>query len=247
MSKTIIIALIATLVATGTLFAFQLNSTSNYLQKNSKVSGGADVQGSYTYFAFEREWPGTVCKVNKCTPQDMGNFDSKNFNLHGLWPSGLESNQCSYPQDCGNTHFSFSNISQPTKTYMNTYWVGLYSSTQTFLDHEWTKHGTCYGNDQNQYFTVATDLHKKYNPISALAAKNIVPSDSKSYTVQQVQSALESGFGGPVFLQCKKVNGQQMLFAVDMYFNKALTGVISQPCTKQSSCSTSQPIYLPTV
>lgn len=153
MNKTIIFALLATLVATGTLFAYQMEHKSHNLQKSKnnggKTTGGNNEQGSYTYFAFEREWPGTVCKTNKCTPQYMGNFDSKNFNLHGLWPSGLESNVCSYPQDCDNTHFSFSNISSSTQNYMNTYWVGLYSNTQTFLDHEWTKHGTCYGNDQN--------------------------------------------------------------------------------------------------
>ena len=83
---------------------------------------------------------------------------------------------------------------------MKAYWVGLYSSQQTFLDHEWTKHGTCYSDSQNDYFTKAVDLHKKYNPITALAAKNIVPSNSRTYSVADVQSALDSGFGAKVVL-----------------------------------------------
>lgn len=59
----------------------------------------------------------------------MGNYNSKNFNLHGLWPSGLESDVCDYPQDCGSSQFSFSNIeNQEVVSYMKAYWVGLYSS-----------------------------------------------------------------------------------------------------------------------
>ena len=38
------------------------------------------------YYVYEREWPGSVCLINKCTSQFLANYDGSDFNTHGLWP-----------------------------------------------------------------------------------------------------------------------------------------------------------------
>lgn len=90
-------------------------------------------------------------------------------------------------------------------------------------------------------------MHALYNPISALAMAGIVPSDTDSYTVANIQNALQVAFGGNVAMQCKFLNGQQYFFAFDMYFDRDLTELIDQPCKKNTSCVASRPVLFPTV
>jgi len=53
---------------------------------------------TYTYYGFQRNWPPAECKLTTCNYLDA--FDGKNFNLHGLWPSGSPSNACAEPHNC---------------------------------------------------------------------------------------------------------------------------------------------------
>ena len=44
------------------------------------------------------------------------------------------------------------------------------TDSQNFWNHEWTKHGTCSGLTQHQYFQSAVDLYNQYDITAALAA-----------------------------------------------------------------------------
>jgi ribonuclease T2 len=73
-------------------------------------------------------------------------------------------------------------------------------------NHEWKKHGTCYGKDDDGYFRDAINLTKQVNSsaVQELFAKNI----GKSITSQQVRRAFDKSFGKgsgrKVKLNCKK-------------------------------------------
>jgi ribonuclease T2 len=42
---------------------------------------------------------------------------------------------------------------------MNKYWNGLYSDDETFLSHEWSKHGTCFDGNIDSFFSTAVKLN----------------------------------------------------------------------------------------
>ncbi len=64
------------------------------------------------------------------------------------------------------------NLSSDTREELQKYMPGYLSNLQK---HEWIKHGTCYGTDENIYFKDAIELLKQINSskVRELFAKNI--------------------------------------------------------------------------
>lgn len=116
----------------------------------------------------------------------MGSFDGKNFNIHGLWPSGSAQDSCYYPDTCTNQQLDFNSIDKTTLAYMDKYWNSLYKNTEDFIEHEWTKHGTCFSGDVTTFFKTAVANHQRYNPVRALAQNNIVPSNDQGYSASEM-------------------------------------------------------------
>ncbi|EGR30483.1 ribonuclease t2 family protein, putative [Ichthyophthirius multifiliis] len=254
MNKVLTLLFVSTILLTGVFIHLnkeQKSSQQYFLQKrqNNHSSFKTYQQGTYSYFAFEREWPGTVCKINNCQQDYLGDFDGKNFNIHGLWPNGIEDDQCGYPQNCGHESFSYTELNSNTINLMRKYWNGLYNSNNVFIQHEWRKHGTCFEGDQQSYFSTVLELHDRYNPISALAQSQISPNNDKGYKLKDIKQSLENSFGGSVIVKCKKINGVQMLYAIDMTISKEYN-VIDNPCKKRAiqnqHCDEEQLIIIPT-
>ena len=169
----------------------------------------------YDYYAFALEWAGTVCKFKNCVEDHSA---AATWNLHGLWPNA---NNGQHPFMCTNVPTDWDNLPQNLVSTLGLYWSGLYSSQQTFLDHEWTKHGTCwrtdYGNitampssvqslaqsarnnKQNSadYFRLVVALSKNvYRIYEILVSGGITPSNTDKYTYAQIKAAMDKGFGG---------------------------------------------------
>lgn len=140
-----------------------------------------------------------------------------NFTIHGLWPSQNYSLQD--PSACTDEAFDVRQISELLPK-MEIVWASLWptnnadeaSSSQTkqdesFWSHEWSKHGTCaseYYSMRSQYDFFSTVLDIKFHtPLyQMLATKGIVPSNSKTYTLSQINDALGSfGYEGVIFCQ----------------------------------------------
>lgn len=49
---------------------------------------------NYTFYVFARSWPGSVCLFEECSDKMLGEYDERNFNMHGLWPSGSGDDYC---------------------------------------------------------------------------------------------------------------------------------------------------------
>ena len=77
--------------------------------------------------------------------------------IHGLWPNN---NDGSYPQNCSNERFDLSNL-QPIREELEQKWPNIQApspdseSHVSFWEHEWSKHGTCSGLSQLDYFSHA--------------------------------------------------------------------------------------------
>jgi len=120
------------------------------------------------------------------------------FTIHGLWP---QFSSGGYPQYCTNEVYD-SKVTTKIGSDMLKYWPNiqyvfndpLYTS---FWEHEWSKHGTCTGLSQEDYFQITISLYLKLGtPLSIIDAINSTISTEK----------LRNDFGGSKFvsLQCDK-------------------------------------------
>ena len=168
----------------------------------------------YDYYAFASEWPGGVCKFRDCT-EDSTQGDT--FNMHGLWPNADSGR---HPFYCSSVPTNFNGLPGDLKSQLLHYWSGLYSSQATFLDHEWTKHGTCWRSDYGEVTSMPasvqgllkeirthdqnsadflrfaiTLLKEEYNLFDILGQSGIVPSTTRTYTFAEIKNAIKQTFG----------------------------------------------------
>ena len=100
------------------------------------------VDFTYDYNLFSSEWPGSVCKLHSCVDYV---YPAPNwFNIHGYWPSTYTG---TYPSYCTPELFNPDYLSPQTKADMAIYWNGVFSFAESFHQHEWQKHGTCWKNN----------------------------------------------------------------------------------------------------
>lgn len=182
----------------------------------SKAALTQEQNTEYDTYAFALEWSGTVCKFNDCRVFDKSY--SGTFNIHGLWP---DRNNGDNPFFCTNTPLGYSDLQKGLQYSLQSYWSGLYSDDQSFLEHEWGKHGTCwnpqYGNmDEipekvrsfvevarertnqipsdylNLVVHLSSDVYRIFND---LEKQGIVPSDNQLYSLSQIKGALKKAYG----------------------------------------------------
>jgi ribonuclease T2 len=100
---------------------------------------------------------------------------------------------------------------------MTMYWKDYKGNDESLWMHEWAKHGTCvstleptcykssYRSKEEvvDYFAIAVSLYHQRPTYEWLMEAGIEPSTTKSYTRDQIQSALTAKHGRPVTLGCK--------------------------------------------
>lgn len=113
---------------------------------------------------------------------------------------------------CLNSPFDYNSLSSQTKNDLTYQWVGVFNDANSFHDHEWTKHGTCYEKEmvnptksksflrilqeveadayQEKYFRQAITLNQQHSAIQLLKNRGIVPSNTIGYTLANMLSAM---------------------------------------------------------
>ncbi|KAF3766780.1 ribonuclease T2 [Cryphonectria parasitica EP155] len=100
--------------------------------------------------------------------------------------------------------------------YMNKYWVSQGSPNYDFWGHEFSKHATCYSafdvpcygpqyvehQDVVDFFETAIAWYRTVPTYKWLADAGIVPSNSTTYTLGDIQSVLTEAFGEIPYLAC---------------------------------------------
>ncbi|PAV22516.1 ribonuclease T2 [Pyrrhoderma noxium] len=99
--------------------------------------------------------------------------------------------------------------------YMNKYWINQGAPNNEFWAHEFSKHATCtstfdiscYDNYQEHedvvnFFDAVIRAFKMYPTYDILASAGIIPSNSTTYTLSQIQNALKSQTGAIPHLGC---------------------------------------------
>jgi ribonuclease T2 len=99
---------------------------------------------------------------------------------------------------------------------MNTYWIAWQQDNPGFWGHEFSKHATCFSTfnvpcygpqyreheDVVDFFETAIKYYKRFPTFDWLAAKDITPSNSTTYSYSDLVDVLHEQHGGIPFLGC---------------------------------------------
>jgi len=134
---------------------------------------------------------------------------------------------------------------------MEQFWPSLSSNgNDAFWSHEWSKHGTCALDvlpSQPAYFSTALALRTRYNIESALTAGGYAPSNTKGFTLAQMNAALAAAYGADVLarVSCDASTGfiREMSLCFDKQLQPLACPIASAPgaCTQAST----RTLYLP--
>lgn len=171
-------------------------------------------------YVLATEWAGSVCSLKNC---DFNTGVDNFWNMHGLWPNKDDGR---HPFECASTKLNLRSLPNSLKEDLNSYWAGLFASQSKFLDHEWSKHGTCWQPDSGDlakmprellplveasrkdttrkggliqpadYLSVALELGHLYNVFEALKESSIIPRDDKPYPLSEIRAAISAKFNG---------------------------------------------------
>ena len=160
-------------------------------------SASQSVEYVYAYswtpgFCYNQKYPGCL---------DPEPYWTTNLTIHGLWP---QYNTTGYPSFCTDEPFDPSIPDLVGKSNMIQYWPDVKyeessPSYDSFWEHEWTKHGTCSGLSQYDYFD------------KALALTFSIPTpDMLYYSIGKNISAseLRDNFGGELYVTLLCTNQQ---------------------------------------
>ncbi|KAJ5673645.1 Ribonuclease T2 [Penicillium longicatenatum] len=208
-------------------------------------------------------YPGGALLQTQFWDTDPTTGPSDSWTIHGLWPDNCDG---TYQASCDSSR-AYTNISDiltaqdrtDLLSYMQTYWVSDDGSDEAFWEHEWSKHGTCintikpscYTNYSPQeevgdYFQKVVDLFKSLDTYKALSAAGITPSDSKTYELSDIQTALSKLHGGSKpYVGCEDGALSQMYYFFNVAGN-AIDGQYQPTAPLESSnCPSSGVKYLP--
>ena len=152
-----------------------------------------------TIYVYAYSWtPGFCDKQSYPGCLDPLPYWETNFTIHGLWPQYADTG---YPSSCTSEAFDASIPQQIGESTMIQYWPDVQytvdsPSYDSFWSHEWSKHGTCTGLTQLQYFNTALQLTERIPTPSVL---------TESVGGNISASILRNNLGGVnyVALQCK--------------------------------------------
>ncbi|KAJ5674126.1 hypothetical protein N7462_009565 [Penicillium macrosclerotiorum] len=162
----------------------------------------------------------------------LGPDDS--WTIHGLWPDHCNGG---FDQFCDSKR-KYSNISLilvdsgrgDLLEYMSEYWKDFRGDDAHLWEHEWNKHGTCVSTlephcyedyipqqDVVDYFDKSAELFRQLPSYEFLEAAGILPSQTQTYALEDIEDALERSHGAPVTVRCR----HGLLNEIWYYYNVA--------------------------
>ncbi len=143
-------------------------------------------------------WQNAYCqthqKKRECRNVKPTHYSASNFTLHGLWPQPRSRQNCKGKRK----------VFLEKELYMELLEV-MPAAKSGLQHHEWKKHGTCYGKDQEGYFKDSIYLVKEINksPVRDLFARNVGKKITKEQLNRAFNKAFGSGSGRKVKMICK--------------------------------------------
>jgi ribonuclease T2 len=154
-------------------------------------------------YVFAYSWSPGFCNTQSndpgCASPDA--YWGNHFTIHGLWPQYTTSG---YPAACTTEAFDPSAPQSIGLSTMEQYWPNVQaaegaSNYDDFWSHEWSKHGTCSGLPQTEYFNTTVNLLRSFGT-PAIFTQNV----GKSVSADDLRDAL----GGATMASLLCSNGQ---------------------------------------
>jgi ribonuclease T2 len=152
-------------------------------------------------FVLAASWHHAFCEVNPDQTDcrfarekgDIGNV----FSLHGLWPQPRDKVFCGVPARQRELserglwrHLPVLDLTDATRSRLDRNMPGTVSYLHR---HEWIKHGTCYGANEDAYFRHSLSLLDQLNasPVRALFAEHV----GRHLSSRRIRDAFSQAFG----------------------------------------------------
>ncbi len=170
------------------LLAYQVNS-SGKTTVSQKIS-----TDNLLAISWQNAYCQTHQKKRECRNVKSSHYSASNFTLHGLWPQPRSRQNCKGKRK----------VFLEKELYMELLEV-MPAAKSGLQHHEWKKHGTCYGKDQEEYFKDSIYLVKEINnsPVRDLFARNVGKRVTKEQLNRVFNKAFGSGSGRKVKMICK--------------------------------------------
>jgi ribonuclease T2 len=152
-------------------------------------------------YVLAASWQPAFCQTHRtkteCQTQTQERFDSAHFALHGLWPQPRDNVYCGVNrvQRAASEAGRWSDLpplelTDATRADLDLVMPGTQSQLER---HEWTKHGTCYGDTAEEYFVESLQLMNQLNasPVRVLFADRI----GEIVTAAELRAAFDQAFG----------------------------------------------------
>ena len=150
------------------------------------------------FLILAASWQPAFCETasnrQECRTQTANRYDATHFALHGLWP---QADYCGVSQvveqrDREGRWSQLRPVELPVE--MQKRLEQTMPGTRSQLErHEWTKHGTCYGTEEQKYFSDALALMDALNTsaVQKLFADNL----GNEITQARIREAFDTAFG----------------------------------------------------
>jgi ribonuclease T2 len=131
-------------------------------------------------------WQNAFCQTHQnkreCRNIKPSHYSASHFTLHGLWPQPRSRQNCKGKRK----------VYLPKPLYQELLQV-MPAAKSGLHNHEWKKHGTCYGKSPEEYFKDSISLLKQVNQsaVRDLFAHNV----GKTITKEQLNRAFDKAFG----------------------------------------------------
>eukprot|EP00581_Thalassiosira_minuscula_P014314 CAMPEP_0183726328 /NCGR_PEP_ID=MMETSP0737-20130205/23054_1 /TAXON_ID=385413 /ORGANISM="Thalassiosira miniscula, Strain CCMP1093" /LENGTH=321 /DNA_ID=CAMNT_0025957645 /DNA_START=123 /DNA_END=1088 /DNA_ORIENTATION=- len=158
----------------------------NNNNNNNNSPSHASNDNSFDYYAYSMSYQPEFCRENNERFVGCSSFQEEwegQLTIHGLWPNR---NDGTWPSTCTDEKLDVS-LMDEISMELNERWPNVKSSTDSkdhtaFWAHEWTKHGTCSGLSQHDYFQTALNL---FIPTPSIVLQNYGSVVPKKHLQQQ--------------------------------------------------------------
>lgn len=128
----------------------------------------AGTPGAFDYYLLSLSWSPEYCNAHPDDHAQCGTQKRYGLVLHGLWP---QYSNGGWPESCS---------TEPLDETIANQYPGLYPSRKLY-EHEWSKHGTCSGLGETDYFALSKSARDRVlSPPSFDAASQPLPLSVKA-------------------------------------------------------------------
>ena len=121
------------------------------------------------------------------------------ISIHGLWPERLEPRK--YPRDCPGPPLD---LAADLKAQLATLMPGMADGLH---EHEWRKHGTCSGLDDDLYFGLTLAMARRLDEALGERLTTLAGSRTSAAALREVAERANPGIGPTITFHCRTLRG----------------------------------------